>query len=166
MKQLYKNPFLYYALVPFITALWPLLILTVYIPKAEQNWQKQKGEYKKAEKVMENILELDPERLELVDSNTGTIEFDYNTAVLKVAGLCRISMKNYSVRTRPPRTAKGRKSQNANVTLDNIDITKFAQFLSAIQIRWASLQCENVSLTKKKGLKDSWKVDLSFKYYY
>jgi len=28
------------------------------------------------------------------------------------------------------------------------------------------LQCDTVTLTKKKGLPDMWKVDLDFKYYY
>jgi hypothetical protein len=52
------------------------------------------------------------------------------------------------------------------VVLKEVDITKFAKFLSTIQLRWANLQCVKVKLTKKKGLRDTWDVDLDFKYFY
>ena len=52
------------------------------------------------------------------------------------------------------------------VILKDVSITDFAEFLSKIQLRWASLQCEKVKFTKTKGIPDAWKVDLSFKYYY
>jgi hypothetical protein len=49
-----------------------------------------------------------------------------------------------------------------------VDIAKFAKFLSMIQLRWGNLQCERVKLTKKEGLtdKDVWDVDMEFKYYF
>jgi hypothetical protein len=63
-------------------------------------------------------------------------------------------------------SAAGQKSQSAKVGLKQVDITKFAKFLSTVQLRWANLQCSQVKLTKKKGLPDTWDVDLDFKYYY
>ncbi len=63
-------------------------------------------------------------------------------------------------------TIGGQKSQSANVSLSQIDIVKFAEFLSTIQLRWANLQCNRVKLTKKQGLPDVWDVDIEFKYYY
>ena len=64
-------------------------------------------------------------------------------------------------------TADGKpKSQSANVTLKQVDLAKFAGFLSTIQLRWSNLQCSKLKLTTKKGLTDTWDIDLEFKYYY
>ena len=60
----------------------------------------------------------------------------------------------------------GKKSQTANVALKEVGLEKFAKFLSTIQLRWESLQCERIKLTKKKGLPDTWDIDLVLKYYY
>ena len=60
----------------------------------------------------------------------------------------------------------GQKSQTANIILKQIDITRFAEFISTLQLRWPNLQCEMVKLTYLKGLKDAWKVDVKFKYYF
>ena len=61
---------------------------------------------------------------------------------------------------------KWEKSQTANVALKDVDLEKFAKFLSTIQLRWENLQCKRIKLTRKKGLPDTWDVDLVFKYYY
>ncbi len=58
------------------------------------------------------------------------------------------------------------KTKNAAVILQKIDIKSFANFLSSLQTRWAKLECESIELTKQKGLPDSWKATLKFKYYY
>ena len=104
--------------------------------------------------------------MEFVDSKTSAAEFDYANVVDKVATSCKISSTNYELSSKPARTTKGQKSQSCHVELKLVDIAKFARFLSTIQLRWANLQCENVTLTKWKGRPDTWKVDLDFKYYY
>ncbi|MHC4544138.1 MAG: hypothetical protein ACYTDW_10295 [Planctomycetota bacterium] len=166
MKEIYKNPMLYYILVPCMAALWPLLVWAVYLPAAEDDFKKGIDEYKKAQVTIDAILERDPSRLENDDPNKTADKFDYATAVSDVARRCRISAINYTVSSKPIRTSSGKKSQNATVVLKEIKIKSFADFLSKIQLRWANLQCESVTLTQKKGLKDVWKVDLDFKYYF
>lgn len=52
------------------------------------------------------------------------------------------------------------------MTFKEVDVVKFAEFLSTIQLRWANLHCSKIQMTKKKGLTDTWDVDLDFKYYY
>jgi hypothetical protein len=84
----------------------------------------------------------------------------------QTAGLCGIPSTDYKLNSGIIITSAGQKSQNAKVGLMQVDITKFAKFLSTVQLRWANLQCGQVKLTKKKGLPDSWDVDLDFKYYY
>jgi hypothetical protein len=166
MKQIYKNPTLYYILVPVVVALWPLLIWGVYLPSARHNWQAETVQYGEAQSIIGEILALDPDRLKFADSQNTAAEFDYASAVEKIAGLCGIPPTNYRLSSGIIIASGGQKSQNAKVGLKQIDITKFAEFLSTIQLRWANLQCVQVKLTKKKGLPDIWDVDLEFKYYY
>lgn len=166
MTDIYKNPTLYYILVPIIVALWSLFIWGIYLPDAESNWRDEKTQYKKAQSVISEILTLDPDRLEFADSKTNAAEFDYAVAVEKIASLCKISSTNYKLSSRPIIDSGGQKSQSAQVALKQVDIVKFAKFLSTIQLRWANLQCAKVKLTKKKGLPDTWDADLEFKYYY
>jgi len=166
MKDIYRNPTLYYLLVPIIVGLWPLLVWTVYLPRAEDNWDSNKGQYLEAQIQIEEILAIDPDRLEFAGSADDEAEFEYARDVDRVARMCNILPANCSVNARPPRISSGQKSQTALVALGDIDITSFARFLSTMQLRWANLQCTQVDLTKKKGQKDKWDADLDFKYYY
>jgi hypothetical protein len=166
MREIYKNPILYYILVPCIVALWPLLVWAVYLPAAESDLKEGISGYKKAQITIEAILEHDPSRLENDDPNKTADKFDYTTTVSDIARRCGIAATNYAVSTKPIRITSGKKSQSAKVVLQEVRIGSFADFLSKMQLRWADLQCEDVTLTKKKGLADAWKVDLDFKYYY
>ncbi|MHC4123577.1 MAG: hypothetical protein ACYSSI_08405, partial [Planctomycetota bacterium] len=112
-----------------------------------------------------DILTLDPDRLDFAESKDKSSEFDYGVAVQGVARICKIAASDYIFSSKPMKS-KGQKSQSARVTLDNIDVTKFAKFLSEIQFRWPKLECTKVNLTHKKGLTDAWKIDLDFRYYY
>ncbi len=166
MKDIYRNPALYYILVPIVVALWPLLIRGVYLPQVQHSWQTEKAQYTKAQNIMSEILAIDPDRLDFADSENATAEFDYAVAVEKIADLCGIKPANYRLSSGRITTSSGQRSQSAKVVLKQVDIAKFARFLSTIQLRWANLQCAQLKLTKKKGLPDTWNVDLDFKYYY
>jgi hypothetical protein len=166
MKEFYKNPTLYYILAPAIAALWPLLIWGVYLPAARHNWQAETSQYNEGQNIMTEILALDPDRLKFADSQNAAAEFDYASAIERTADLCGISPASYKLSSGIIITSAGQKSQSAKVGLKQVDVTKFAKFLSTLQLRWANLQCAQVKLTKKKGLPDTWDVDLDFKYYY
>ncbi len=167
MKEIYKNPTLYYILVPIVVALWPLFVWGVYLPNAKRSLKKEKAEYGEAQTKMLEILILDPARLEFSDTNRAPAKFAYVSAVAKVAGSCRIPSANYKVSSGPVIKKQGKKSQTGTVSLKDVDITKFVKFLSTIQLRWADLQCEKLrKLKKKEGFPDRWDVDLEFKYYY
>ena len=166
MKDIYKNPMLYYILVPCLVALWPLLVWAAYLPGAKRDYKQEKAQYKEAEVKILTILGRDSTRLELTDPNKTADKFYYATAVSDIARKCGISAMNYTTSSKPIRTSSGKKSQSAEVVLKQVDITSFATFLSKIQLRWANLQCDSVTLTQKKGLVDAWKVDLDFKYFF
>jgi len=166
MKDIYKNPILYYIVTPVIVVLWPLFVWAIYLPAAEKDVIDQQAQYRKAEAAMMEILTLDPDRRELVDSNNVGAEFTYAGAVDNVARACGIIPSKYKLSSGTPQTSSGQKSQSASVNLKQIDIKKFAEFLDKIQFRWANLQCSRVKLTKKPGMPDMWDVDLEFKYYF
>lgn len=166
MKDIYKNPTFYYILVPIVLAFWPLLLWGVYLPNAERSWNLEKTRYEKAQKIIAEILTLDPGRLEFADSKNAAADFDYAGAIERVASLCRISSSRYNLSSGIIITTSGQKSQSAKITLKQLDVAKFAGFLSTLQLRWANLQCTQVKLTKKKDSPDTWNVDLGFKYYY
>ncbi|MFB0554267.1 MAG: hypothetical protein ACETWQ_13250 [Phycisphaerae bacterium] len=166
MKDIYKNPILYYILVPVIVVLWPLLVWAVYFPAAEKGVRDQQAQYRKAEATMLEILTLDPDRRVFADSNNVGAEFTYAGAIDNVARSCGIPPSKYKLSSGTLQTTSGQKSQSASVNLKQIDIKKFAEFLDKIQFRWANLQCNRVKLTKKPGLPDMWDVDIEFKYYY
>ncbi len=120
MKDIYKNPTLYYILVPIVIALWPLFVWGIYLPDSEKKWQNEKDQYNKAQKVIEAILDIDTDRLEFADSKAGTPGFDYATAIDKVATSCRISARNYEFSSKPIRSSGGQKSQSCHVKLKEI----------------------------------------------
>lgn len=165
MKDIYKNPILYYILVPVLAALWPLVLSAVYLPATAKNTQAELKAWNDAQPIVKDILRLDPGRLESANSKT-KLEFSYGSAVKQIADQSKISDVDCKVSSNPIVVTNKQKTQGANVSLDPIDIKKFAEFLSSISIRWPNLQCAQVKLTQKKGLKDVWKADIVFKYYY
>ena len=166
MKNIHKNPLLYYIVVPVLVGLWPLLVWAVYLPNAQKDLDKTMSEYKKAEPIMMDILNLDPSLLKNADPNENTAQFNYDSVVYEVASLCSIPPSNCNYTARPTQTTSGQKTQAANVSLKQTGITTFARFLSTIQARWPNLQCNSVTLTQKPGLPDIWDIDIEFKYYY
>jgi hypothetical protein len=166
MRDIYKNPILYYILTPAIVCLWPLLVWAVYLPAAEKNEGDQQAQFKKAEAIMMEILTLDPDRREYVDSNNVNTEFNFDKVVAMVASTSKIPPSKWELSAVAPQTSRGEKSQSAAVSLRQIDIVKFSEFLSTIQLRWANLQCNRVKLTHKQGLPDMWDIDIEFKYFY
>lgn len=166
MKDIYKNPILYYALAPVIVGLWPLLLLAVYLPASQRNWRLEQQQYKQGQMLIAEILSLDPDRLAFVDPKNVSAEFSYANAVDRVANLCRVPSSSYKLSSGRITTSGGQKSQSAKVILTDVDIVRFAKFLSTIQSLWANLQCDKVKLTKREGLPDLWEVDLDFKYSY
>jgi len=166
MKQIYKNPVFYYILVPAVIALWPLLVGVVHLPSARKGLNEDIRLYKQAQQTIGQILKLDPERLDFAQNGKVDAEFEYYRAVDLVARKVGIPPSNYELSSKPPRTAKRQKIQTCHVELKDVDIKKFADFLSMMKLRWTSLECTKVTLTRKKDRPDAWKVDIDFKYYF
>jgi len=166
MKDIYKNPLFYYILVPAVLLIWPLIVGTISLPGAKKNWVEELQKYNEATDVMQKILKTDPERIEFVNRDTGSSQFDYAVATEKIASECGISSGNYKLSSSKIMTSKDQKTQEAKLNITEIDLVKFANFLSKIQFRWPDLQCTKITLTKKKASPDLWDIDIDFKYYF
>jgi len=168
MRDIFKNPILYYIAVPLLVTLWPVLVWAIYLPAAHKDIEENLNQYNKAQDIMLKILNLDPGRLDFSDANDSSIEFTYDRAVERVTGLCDIAPSKYKLNSGLTIESGGQKSQSANVRLQEIDIVRFAKFLSLIQFRWPNLKCNRLKLTRKEGLPnlDVWDIDIELKYYY
>ena len=166
MKDIYRKPIFYYVLVPVLVGLWPFWLAALGLPGAKDSYKKEASQYDEAEKLIAQILDLDPRRLDYAKAKKAGDEFDYTTAIDQVTKFCRIAPTNYKLSSSPLRRMKGgQESQDAAMTIDTIDIERFARFLSVMHMRWSNLQCTNVTLMKIKGEKDTWKADVRFIYY-
>jgi len=170
MKDIYKNPILYYIAVPVIVGLWPLLVGAIYLPNAQEDIEEQMDQYEQAEKIMMKILTLEPDRLEFADADDTAADFTYGEAIDEIASLRVIGIppSKYNLSSSMVITTRGQKSQSASIDLKEIDIRKFARFFSMLQLRWQNLQCERLKLSKKQNHPDNdmWDVDIELKYYY
>ena len=164
MKDLHKNPNLYYILIPVFIALWPLMLKTAYIPKATKMVEDQKNDYMSAQPVIYEILEIDPDRLKFADVNDLQAEFDYAVVIDKVADQCRISESSRKLTQRPSPKQSGKKTKQATLDISQIDIETMSKFISTMLDNWSDLECEDIKITHKVGLKDKWDVQIRLKY--
>ncbi len=168
MREVYKNPMLYYLLIPVLVGLWPLLVWGIYLPRAGQSREIDGGLCVEGQTRAIDILVLDPGRLEMNPSGKGqiTTPFEYGPAVTRAANLCQIPPSNCPFSSTGTMISGGKKRQDARVELKSVGIIQAAKFLWTIQSMWTSLQCEDVKLTKNKGTPDQWNVEFRFVYYY
>jgi hypothetical protein len=167
IKELIRDPKVYYILVPLVCAVWPLWVGLMALPSAQKTWADEKTSYAEAEKVIAQIYKIDPERFTAAQGQGKAAVFSYPAAVEQVARSCGVPSTEYKLQTSAVMKAKeGQQTQDAQVTLNQVNIVTFAKFLSTIQLRWADLQCTSLKLAKKKGTADMWKADMTLKYYF
>ncbi|MBN2139297.1 MAG: hypothetical protein JW720_15955 [Sedimentisphaerales bacterium] len=168
MKDMHKNPILYYILIPVLAGIWPLLVWGMYLPRAKNGLTADITGARECQAEALEILKLDPDRANLSDANDVGEDFSYATAVDKVAGICRIPATKYKLNTGLIVTKDKEKTQSARLRLEEISVVQFARFLSLIQLRWGTLQCDSVTMTKVKAeaQPDIWTVEVDFKFTY
>ena len=168
MKDLHKNPVLYYIGVPILVGLWPLLVWAMYLPGAKDALGDDLSAARKGQAMALSILVLDPERADISDANDVGVEFNYAEAVDKVARICDIPASKYKLNTKAITTKDKQKSQSAHLQIKEIGVVQLARFLSLIQHKWGTLQCDEATLNEVKSAtqRDVWTVELDFVYYY
>jgi len=167
MKQALKNPNVYYLIVPIAAAMWALVAGAVFYPRSVQAWQDTKAEALDSEKLVDQLVTLQPKRLAYkVDENADEEEFDFSRTVNQFASVFKISPSDYNLTVRSESRRSNRRAQSASMSIKKIDIEKLAQFLSALLLRWPDLKCEVLSFEKIKNTKNEWSATLSLTYYY
>lgn len=166
MKQYFKNPNLYYIAAPVFAAVWALSAWLVSFPSAQLKLEKQNIQYEKTQVEIEKILKIAPDRLNYKKHQKSDARFDYTTAIDYYAKICSVPSSAYSHHASPEIKRKGQITKTASVSIKQIEIEKFAKFLSMIMLRWPDLQCDSVTLVKLKGKPDSWKTSIKFTYFY
>lgn len=159
MKDLYRNPIFYYIAVPLLVAVWPLTVAFKYLPEMDQSLEDQKNYYVESETLIEEILTMDPDRLDYVDVNEGGTAFSYPMVIDKLAS--SLGMRDAYTLIEQARTKEG---QKANIKLEDISIQQCTKFLATLQMRWDKLKCSQFTLTKKREIKDQWTVTMSLAY--
>jgi len=165
MRDIHRNPIVYYLLIPALIGLWPLLVWAVYLPAAQRDRDLDYGQLLEGQTTIMEILEVDPQRTR-TDPNLVTGEFAYGRAIDREANMCGILPSNHSFTAGNIINMSGKKRQDARVKLKDVSIVQAARFLSAMQSTWVNLTCDKIELSKKKGMPDRWEVDLNFIYYY
>ncbi len=165
MREVYKNPLLYYLLIPVLVGLWPLLVWGLYLPQAETNLKTEGSLCIEGQTQVIEILRIDPERLD-PEVGRGKVEFDFSSAGNQAANLCKIPSSSCIIAAGTPSVSEGRKRQDARIKLTNVGIVQAAKFLSNMQSMWVALQCQDVKFQRKKGVPDQWDVDFRFIYHY
>jgi len=166
MREIYKDPLLYYLLIPVLVGLWPLLVWRVYLPRAQDNLSAECRLYGDGYNCVIDILTIDPDRINRQDKGQGIKEFTFASAVNQVANLCKIPSSSYIINAGMASSSEGRKRQDARIKLTSVGIIQAANFLMSMQSMWVTLQCQDVKLQKKKGMLDQWDADFRFIYYY
>lgn len=166
MRDICRNPVLYYLLIPALVGVWPLLVWRVYLPAAQRERENDYSLLLDGQTNIIEILKLDPGRTNDADPNRVVGEFAYGVAINSAANVCGIPASRKRWTVGDISTTGGKKRQDGRVALKDVTIVQAARFLSNMQSTWVLLQCEKLKLTKKKGMPDQWDVDFDFQYYY
>ncbi len=166
MKDILKNTNFYYIAGPIIIGLWVLFVWLVSLPESEKNLAKYKAMWTDTQVPIEKILNLDPSRLEHEKLKGENKDFDYATVVDKYATLAQIPESKYTLTGRGQKKVRGREAISADLSIKQIDISKLAVFLSAIQLPWPDLQCDQLNLIKQKTGPDIWNATIKFTYFF
>lgn len=167
MKIDFKDPNMYYILVPVLAGIWAIAAGLVFYPKSVKAWEESEAQYTKAQDVIDQLVTLQPERLAYkVDASAASEDFDFTKTINEFASALSIPPSNYNLTVRSEANRAGRKTRSASVSIKTIDIEKLSQFLSALLLRWPDLKCDTLSFSKIKDAKNNWQADISLTYFY
>ncbi|MEN6333166.1 MAG: hypothetical protein ABFE01_02835 [Phycisphaerales bacterium] len=162
MRDIHRNPILYYLLIPALIGIWPAVVWLLWLPTAQKEFDNDCKLFADANGVIVEILRIDPNP----DPNRIVGEFAYGKAVDRAANLCAIPAGSHRYTAQDIMNVGGKKRRDGRVTLKDVSIVQTAKFLSLMQSTWVNLQCDGIDLTRRKGMPDQWEVDISFIYYY
>jgi hypothetical protein len=166
MNKYLKSQVFYMIIVPVTAGLWMLYSWVIAYPASVQKWQDSRTEYEDAQKMIEQILKLEPQRLTFKQEKTENTDFDYTNVILQFTKEFNIAEDNYTLNVRGITRREGKRVKGADLSIKTIDIENLCKFLSAVLARWPELDCGTFRLDKLEVGKNSWKVTLHFTYSY
>jgi hypothetical protein len=166
MREIYKNPMMYYLVAPILVGLWPLLVSLMYLPDAKREMQIDCDKCVDGQTYILDILRYDSGRLSFSEDKNAGGEFEYDSAISRVTNMCGIRSTSCLRNVGPIISTNEKKTRNARVELKAVGIIQAATFLSYMQSMWVGLKCDQIKLTKKKGMPDQWDVEMKFWYTY
>jgi hypothetical protein len=167
MKEHLKNPLFYMVAVPCLAGLWMVYAWALAYPSSVQKWTGSKIEYEEAQKILEQILRMEPQRLTFKQEKSQTTDFDYTNVIDQFTKQFGIAPDNYTLNVRGATKKAGKTVKSADLAIKTIDIENFCKFLSAVLARWPELECETLRLDRQPTGKNAWKVvNVHFTYYY
>ncbi len=161
-----KNRNTYFVAAPILLGAWVLYSGLVSEPAAAKKKADFESEYKISQGALLNILSLDPERLSNKDKKERSSDFDYSTAMDRLAREYSIAANQYEVTSKKASPKEGKLVQTADIKIKNVDIVKLTGFLSRMLTLWPDLECNELTLTRMKGAKDSWDTSFKLTYYF
>ena len=164
LQDLKKKWNLYILLAIGVSIVWLFIVAAFLLPTASKSKAKALKKYATINELATKIYTLDPARINYANAKSKGDIFIYSTEVNKVATKHGISPSDYNLSTQKTKKNKGRKTQAAMMTVDNVDIVSLSLFLSEILDMWPDLTCENLKLRADKNQNDLWKATLKFNY--
>ncbi len=161
-----KSRNLYFLAVPAVLGLWILYVGLVSEPAAAKKQTDFETEYKMSQAALLSIIQFDPERLNKKDRKGLGTDFDYSTAIDRLAREFSIAANQYEISSKKAAPKEGKMVQTADIKIKNVDIVKLTGFLSRLLTLWPDLECTELTLTRAKGAKDSWETSFKLTYYF
>jgi hypothetical protein len=158
-KDFWKNPDLFFMVLPIAAGL-------VFYPRSVKTWKETQGQYAEAGVLIEEILQIEPERLHFKEETGQSGEFDYAIEVDRFTKDLGISSGQYTLAVRQGLKQKGKLRRSADLSFKSVKVETAAGFISEMLARWPDLQCEQVTLEKVGTAKNEWNVKLRLLYYY
>ena len=166
MKATFKNPNLYYILVPVLTAVWAVMAGFVFYPNSVKAYEEDiKPEYERTQEWIEKILTIQPQRLQFIGPDGTGRPFDFGEVITTLTLAFDIPTSRYTLNVRGEVSRAGKKARTATIEIKEINIEKMARLLSTMLSGWPDLKCELIGLEKAKTGKDNWNVDMTLTYY-
>jgi hypothetical protein len=163
MIDFYKKANFYFILILIAATVWAV-ITPVFLKAANEEWDKTELISKDSERLIAEIIILEPDRLKLHNEKKKMGKFDFNTVIDKFAQRHKIPDSAYGLRVTDEKKQRGVVTQGATMTISNIKVVKFSRFLSEMLYLWPNLQCDSLSMSNQSTGPDAWKAVMQFKY--
>jgi len=165
-KNFWKQPDFFFILLPVLAAGWAMTSGLVFYPRQKEAWNSKKEQHAEAAKLIEQILQLEPARVNYQEQSGQSGDFDFTTEVDRFTKELGIPSGSYTLNVRQAIKQQGKTRKSADLSFKSVKIETVAGFLSAMLARWPDLQCEQISLDKTGSAKNEWNVKLRLVYVY